>query len=382
MPNSLNLKRICVVSPTLNAYSETFIRAHIERLPGKVYVLSGGSLPSHADGEPLIRDHSAPARGGFLLKRRLMGLPGDWEARRRAAVETFLRRQKIQVVLAEYGQTGVAMMDLCAKAGIPLVVHFHGHDAYKSSVLEENRHTYPALFRRAAAVVAVSQDMVRQLSELGMPAEKLHYNPYGVDTTLFAAADPAQAGPVFLTVGRFVDKKGPLLTLLAFKQALAEVPDARLVMIGDGLLLDASMQVARATDIAHAVEFRGAQSHPDVAAAMQGARAFVQHSIRPGDGDSEGTPVAVLEASGSGLPVLSTRHAGIPDVVIDGETGILVEEGDVDGMAQAMIRLVRDPQLAARLGQAGCKRVGENFSMERSIGNLWGIIELTIEENI
>jgi len=382
MPNSLNLKRICVVSPTLNAYSETFIRAHIERLPGEVHVLSGGSLPSHADGEPLIRDHSVLARGGFLLKRRLMGLSGDWEARRRAAVETFLRRQKIQVVLAEYGPTGVAMMDLCAKAGIPLVVHFHGHDAYKSSVLEENRHTYPTLFRKAAAVVAVSRDMARQLGELGAPAEKLHYNPYGVDMSLFADAAPAQADPVFLTVGRFVDKKGPLLTLLAFKQALAEVPDARLVMIGDGLLFDAAGQLARAMGMGPAVEFLGAQPHHVVAEAMQRARAFVQHSLRPGDGDSEGTPVAVLEASGSGLPVISTRHAGIPDIIIDGETGILVEEGDVDGMAQAMIRLARDPQLAARMGRTGRRRIEERFAMERSIDNLWRIIELAIEENI
>jgi len=369
------MDKLAIVTPSRSAISETFILAHIERLPAKAHVLHGGHLPTHADGEPLIHNHSALARGGFLLKRRLRGLPGDWEARRRTAVEAFLRRQKIQVVLAEYGPTGVAMMELCARAGIPLVVHFHGYDAYKSSVLEENRHTYPTLFRRAAAVVAVSQDMVRQLGELGAPSEKLHYNPCGVDMSLFAAAAPAQAGPVFLTVGRFVDKKGPLLTLLAFNQALVEVPDARLVMIGDGLLFDAAGQIARAMGMGQAVEFLGAQPHPVVAATMQGARAFVQHSLRPGDGDSEGTPVAVLEAGASGLPVISTRHAGIPDVVIDGETGILVEEGDVDGMAQAMIRLARDLQLAARLGRAGRRRIEERFSMERSIDNLWRIIE-------
>ena len=89
----------------------------------------------------------------------------------------------------------------------------------------------------------------------------------------------------------------------------------------------------------------------------------------------DGTPVAVLEASATGLPVVATRHAGIPDVVLDGETGLLVDEGDVEGMAAQMIRLADDPELAARLGRAGRQRVCAEFSMEKSIAGLWSIIE-------
>jgi len=371
--------RIAVATPNLDAYSETFIRSHIERLPAKIHVLHGGHWPTEANGEPLVRDYNRLQRLRFRLEQQSKGLPWNGEAKHFRAVFDYLQGHRIQAVLAEYGPTGVAMMDVCAQVDIPLIVHFHGYDAYKSDVLAHHRQQYSKLFASAAAVVAVSQGMYRQLKDLGASEDKLRYNPYGVDTSLFAAADPAQADPAFLAVGRFVDKKGPLLTLLAFKQVLDDVPQAQLVMIGDGPLLDASRQFAHVTKFMHAVEFRGAQSHSGVMAAMQQARAFVQHSVRPGDGDSEGTPVAVLEASASGIPVVSTRHAGIPDVVIDGETGLLVDELDVDGMARAMIRLAQDPELAAGMGQAGRERIEEHFSMEQRIANLWHIIESAIE---
>jgi colanic acid/amylovoran biosynthesis glycosyltransferase len=372
--------RIAVVTPSLNAYSETFIRAHIERLPAEVHVLYGGHLPTLADdGMPLVKKYGTVQRIHFRLAQQLRGLPWDGRAKQTAAIERFLRQHRIQAVLAEYGHTGSAMMGVCAQAGIPLIVHFHGVDAYKSDILSQHKQAYTELFELAAAIVVVSRDMYAQLLKLGAPEGKLHYNPYGVDMSRFAGASPGEAAPHFVATGRFVDKKGPLLTLLAFRQVLDILPEARLVMIGDGPLLEASRQLARSMGFAHAVDFRGVQPHSEVAAAMQNARAFVQHSLRPSDGDSEGTPVAVLEASATGLPVISTRHAGIPDVVVEGETGILVEEGDVDGMAQAMIRLAQEPELAAKIGRAGRRRVEEHFTMDKSIGNLWQIIQSAID---
>lgn len=375
------MANVAIVTPSLNAYSETFIRAHIERLPAKVHVLHGGHWPTHADGDPLVRDYQFLERLRFRLQQQMRGLPWNGEAKHHRAVHEFLKEHNIQAVLAEYGPTGVAMMNVCAEANIPLIVHFHGYDAYKRDILAQYQSQYTDLFNIATDVVAVSRDMLDQLRALGVPENKLRYNPYGVDISFFAGATPSQAPPIFLAVGRFVDKKGPLITLMAFQRVLEKVPEARLVMIGDGPLLDASKQFARVTQIMHAVEFHGVQSPPNVMSAMQKARAFVQHSLRPSDGDSEGTPVAVLEASASGLPVVSTRHAGIPDVIIDGETGLLVDELDVEGMAQAMIRLAQDPELATRMGQAGRRRVEEHFSIEQSIANLWHIIESAIEDS-
>ena len=153
-------------------------------------------------------------------------------------------------------------------------------------------------------------------------------------------------------------------------------------MFGEGPLLGICQQLARDLGIVDHVEFLGSRPHPEVAAAMRRARAFVQHSVRASDGDSEGTPVAILEAGASGLPVVATRHAGIQDVVIDGQTGLLVDEGDIDGMAESMRRLLEDPELARRLGMAARERVVSEYSLDRSIDNLWSIIQAAIHQGI
>ena len=96
------------------------------------------------------------------------------------------------------------------------------------------------------------------------------------------------------------------------------------------------------------------------------------------DGDSEGTPVAILEAGAAGLPVVATRHAGIKDVVIERETGFLVDEGDIGTMADHMIQLAQSPSFAGTMGQQARKHIAGNFSLEKGIGRLWTVLENAI----
>ncbi len=370
---------IAIATPTLNAYSETFIRAHIERLPAEVHVLHGGTPPTLVDdGVPIAAPFTLREHLRWTIGRKVRGLTwADWQ---RYPLVRVLRDTRAQAVLAEYGHMGVSLMAACAQAEVPLIVHFHGHDAYDRSALDGPGKEYGALFEQAAAIIAVSHAMEAQLVRLGAPRGKLRHNACGVDLQLFPAGSPQAAPPTFVAVGRFVDKKAPDLTLHAFRQVVGAVPEARLEMIGDGPLWGTCQRLAEQLEITDRVSFLGVREHAEVASRMQSARAFVQHSITALSGDSEGTPVAVLEAQASGLPVVSTRHAGIPDVVLEGQTGFLVDEGDVDGMAQAMIRLAQDPNLAQSMGAAGRARVEAEFSMDKSIANLWQIIETAIEE--
>jgi colanic acid/amylovoran biosynthesis glycosyltransferase len=368
---------VCVVSPSRDAYSETFIRAHVERLPARVEVLTGGWLPTHAeDGTPLLRQDPV-ARLMRATGRRVLRLASGYLETR--AVVHFLKRRRITAVLCEYGPTGVMCYPACRTARVPLIVHFHGFDAYDRTTLDSFGRSYPQLFEAASAIVAVSRHMEQTLLDLGAPRKKLHYNPYGVDTKVFRGAEPAAVPPRFLSVGRFVDKKAPHLTVLAFSLVAREVPEAQLTMIGGGPLMEASRQLARALRIGERVDFVGPQPPLDVAAAMRRSRAFVQHSVVTSYGDSEGTPVAILEAGASGLPVVATRHRGIADVVVDGTTGFLVDELDVDAMAERMLRLATDAQLADRLGRAGREHVASNYLVEDRIASLWQIISGTIE---
>jgi glycosyltransferase involved in cell wall biosynthesis len=278
-------------------------------------------------------------------------------------------------LLADYGPTAAELLDACERATIPLVARFHGYDAYQREVLARFREGYARLFQQAAALIAVSSDMKDQLIRLGASPSRVHWIPSGTDMKLFRPGDPKDAPPHFLAVGRFIPKKAPELSLAAFAKVAERVPDARLTMMGDGPLRDLCVRTADALGLGARVRFPGSVDHEMVRAAMQQCRAFVQHSVKAGDGDSEGTPNAVVEAHASGLPVVATAHAGIRDVVVHGETGFLVPEGDVAGMATAMMELVRSPQRAGEMGRAGRRHVMEAFSLERSLRMLGQVLE-------
>jgi glycosyltransferase involved in cell wall biosynthesis len=254
-------------------------------------------------------------------------------------------------------------------------VRFHGYDAHRRGVLERHANDYRRLFSGASAVVVASQAMAAQLERLGAPSHLIHLVPCGVDSSLFGGACPEQAPPIVLAVGRFVEKKAPQLTLLAFREAAKGLPDARLRFVGAGHLLDACRDLAVGLGIEHQVVFLGAQSHEVVQREMRSARVFVQHSVVAADGDSEGFGISILEAGATGLSVVATRHDGIPDFVRDGTDGYLVEERDVEAMAAALRRLMDSPGLAGQMGTAFQTRVRQEFSMERTMSRLLGILE-------
>lgn len=361
-------RTLAIVLPYAPAPSETFITNHIVNLPAKIVTVQGW--------RPSIEGRTVLSFPQLIFHKVLRSLSGQGLGRETTAayVKAF-RGHRVAAVLAEYGTTGVMTVDACRQLHIPLIVYFFGYDASVTSVLEEHAESYRRMFQEACAIIAISRSIRRRLVSLGAPPEKVHYIPCGADCGQFAGASPADAPPLFLAVGRFVEKKAPHLTIRAFAMVHSAHPSARLRMIGDGPLWNECRELARTLGVAEAVEFLGTQTHSVVGSEMQQARCFVQHSVAAASGDCEGTPVGILEAGGSGLPVISTRHSGIPDMVIEGETGFLVDEGDVEGMAKHMLHIAEDPALAARLGQASRKRIEEHFSLAGTISALWEVIE-------
>jgi colanic acid/amylovoran biosynthesis glycosyltransferase len=377
----MNRPTICINYSLSNiSYSETFIGAFIERLPARVVGLDGVQqalpFPIYFIVKGLVKGLPVFSKYSRLITEKTAKSLADFT--HNLVLKRFFKKNQVSAMLAEYGPSGVTLMDACAMAGIPLIVHFHGRDAYEHSILEYYRTGYMRMFEMADGIIAVSRDMQKQLLSLGASSDKVHYVPSGVDCSIFYGADPGKNPPIFIAVGRFVDKKGPQLTLLAFKKVVELYSPARLIMIGDGVLLEACKQLAKVFKIADIVRFPGPLSSFEVARMMRKSRAFVQHSLRPSHGDSEGTPVAILEAGASGLPVVSTRHAGIKDSVIHGETGYLVEEGDVEKMAEYMITLATDPNLASSLGKRAREHICSNFTVEKNIEQLWQIISSSI----
>lgn len=363
--------RLVIVKNREVGISETFIRAHVERLPATTCLVHG--LPPRREG---LAVPALPLLDRAETKlRRLLGRNRPSHTRWTACYLRLFSEFKPTAVLAEYGPTGVLVRPACARLGLPLIVHFHGYDASDRSVIEEYRDEYRILFREAQALVAVSEPMRRALIELGADPAKVHYNPCGVEVERFDPGNPAETDCIFLAVGRLVEKKAPHLLLLAFARVVSQQPEARLRVVGDGPLLGICKDLVRALEIEHAVEFLGALPHGAVLQEMRRARAFVQHSVVADSGDSEGTPVAVMEAGAAALPVVATRHAGIPAVVVENQTGLLVNERDVVAMGDAMLRLARRPDLAREMGLEARSRVSAHFGLSGSIEHLWSIIE-------
>lgn len=370
----LQRNRIAMVSPSLDAYSETFIQSQKNGLDAKVFYYYGGRLPTHLEqyGKLLSRKDLL-----FSKIKRKLGLT-HFSPNELAFIRS-LKEKKIQVVLAQYGTTAHCIVKICEYLKIPLITHFHGYDASVNSVIE-NCDKYKYVFDYSSFVIAVSISMREKLIELGCSMDKVIYNTYGPNP-LFLKLKPQSKEQTFVGLGRFVNKKAPYYTILAFSKVLGQYPDAKLVIGGNGSLYEVCKNLVRYLNIENSVSLPGILTKEQFLSYLSTSLAFVQHSVTAIDGDQEGTPVAVLEASAAGLPVISTFHAGISDVILDGETGLLVEEHDVDAMARKMIRLLENKELAFHLGKNGKERIETHFTMEKHLKTIDALITKAIEEN-
>jgi colanic acid/amylovoran biosynthesis glycosyltransferase len=342
---------IVLVRPRRRGVSETFIDAQSLTLSPKMREI--GSSP--------------------FFKR----LPGS-RALATIRYKTILQRNQPDIVLAQYGPIGVEVSSACSQMRIPLAVYFHGFDASVESVLDKNRESYRHLFAEAGAIIGSSKLMRDKLIDLGSPAKKTFYVPYGVDCEKFRGAEPEKSLPLFLSVGRFVEKKGQVFSLRAFARVFRRYPESRLKMVGTGPELEFCRKLAAQLGIASAVEFVGEQPHQAVMQEMKRARAFVQHSLRAATGDSEGTPVAILEAGACGLPVVATRHGGIPEIISHARTGYLVLERDVESMADYMEKLISCPQIAGQMGRAAREKISCEFSLKKTIPTLAEVLRSAV----
>lgn len=366
-----DMTKICIVGPKTPEASSTFIRAHIRRLANVCSVVHWeNGLPATISGPALSQQ--VGSRVFRKASRWLSNQP--WNHEVTVGYRNVLRSERPDVVLAEYGVFGARVLNACKSEQIPLVVHFHGYDASVEPLIEKYRKEYTQVFQYASAIIAVSRVMQKKLISLGCDTDKVIYSPYGIDCDTFKDANPPASDPTFVAVGRLVEKKAPYLTILAFSKVLDQVPEARLRIIGDGRLMSVCEDVCIASGVSHAVDLLGAAPHDVVAEEMRNARGFLQHSVTAANGDSEGTPLAILEAGAMGLPVVSTRHAGIPDVVLEGETGFLVHERDVSTMSDRILRLAQSPELAGDLGRSAARRIRQYFTIEKSIANLSSIL--------
>jgi len=360
---------IALFSPNQNPYSETFIQAHKQYLRDQVFYYYGTGNTIQLEGF----DRLVPWYRSlwYRLVTKLFKKPTHYL--RDAQLRYSLRMHRIDAVLVEYGNHAYHLRSLLQGCNNPVVVHFHGYDASVKAILERC-HNYRDVFELATTVVAVSKVMQQQLLVLGCPKEKLLYNVYGPRSE-FESIEPDFKEPQFVSIGRFADKKAPYYPILAFRKVLETHPKAKLLMAGDGILLNTCKNLVKHLNLESSVTFLGVVDASETRDLLTHSVALVQHSITANNGDMEGTPLAILEASAAGLPVLATKHAGIPDVVVHGETGWLCEEHDVAAMANYMLWTLEHIEEAKQMGAKGKTLVQDQFNLKRHIDVLQNTLE-------
>jgi glycosyltransferase involved in cell wall biosynthesis len=384
--------------------SETFIAQEIRALEQRGIKLRIVSLrfPTDKHVHPVHREIAAPVAylPEYLYQEPLRVLRGWWQARRlpgyAAAFRQWIADLKRDFTTnrgRRFGQACVLAAELGERAAWPKRLHAHfihtpASVAYythlmtgipwSTSAHAKDIWTTPEWEKREKLasmdwLVTCTETGHRVLAALAPRPEKASLVYHGLDFTRFAeppARTTNTSGLItLLSVGRLVPKKG----YAGLIEALGRLPkdlDWRFRHIGGGPLKDELQAAAQKLGIAERIAWLGAKPQETVLAEYRGANLFILNSRIAEDGDRDGLPNVLMEAQSQRLPVIATNLAGIPELVIDGETGALVPPDDAPALAAAIERLMRDPTLRARMAAAGYARVRGQFSMERGIADL------------
>lgn len=368
---------IAVFNANQEKYTETFVKGQMGQLPYKSIFYYGNPYPIYEHNYGHLISDNTYVRAFIKFFYLLLNL--DFEEYKENQLIKRLQWNKVEMILAHFGPMGTLLTSVSQRSGIPMVVIFHGYDAWHKETVETYSQKYRELFEQASAVIAVSKDIAEQLVRLGCAKEKITYQPAYIDLKTFTPIPNRDYKPIFLAVGRFAETKAPHLSILAFDKVAQKYPEAKLIMIGKdggGLLFEACQQLVKALKLEGRIDFRGICTHDEVRAAMKEASYFIQHSVTtPITMDKEGTPISVVEAMASGMTVIATRHAGIAEVIEHEKTGILVEEYDWEAMVGWMESLLENKNKAEELGNNASEYVHHEAVLLGHIVNLAQVID-------
>lgn len=285
-----------------------------------------------------------------------------------------LKKQNAKLIHARFGVSEPELLEVKKKLGIPMITSFHGFDLPSNKVIyKQYGKNLKQLFRQGDAFTANSDNHRQILIRYGCPPEKVYTHYSGIDTNKFVYKKrevPAEGKIRILSIGRLVEKKGMRYLIEAFREVHQKYPNARLRIVGDGGLLEELKRLVHSLRLDGKVKFLGALSHDQVLKEIQSAHLFALASITSKTGDQEGIPNVLKEAMACGLPVVSTRHAGIPELVQHRKSGLLVSERDVHALAKALKKLVDNPNKWVKMGRAGRKIVEKHFDLNKQIKHL------------
>jgi phosphatidylinositol alpha-1,6-mannosyltransferase len=262
-----------------------------------------------------------------------------------------------------------------ARGRVPVVRTFHNRRSVKPTRLRRR------LYRRTAAVFAVSRQIEARCREAGIDAERVFWIPGAADLPRFTGpTDPAPireefklgTAPVVVSVARMAPNRGHELLLSGFRRLVAVVPDARLLLVGKGEMRARLEQLVAELGLTERVIFTGYRDR-DLPAVLAAADCFALMAA-----GSDESCRAALEAMAAGRAVVAGRHGALPETVVHGETGLLVDDERPESVATALAAVLKDPTRAAAMGRAGRRRAEDVFSPDRSVATVERVYRMLV----
>jgi len=281
-----------------------------------------------------------------------------------------IKRLKPDIIHAHFGFDAVKMIWFASHFKIPLVVSFYGSDVSRLPSEFGWKRRYKKLANTGSHFIAATQFMKQQLIDLGFPVDKISVVRFGVDLDSSPFLEHNQTNHKLMMVGRMVEKKGFKYAILAVHKLKMENFDVNLHLYGSGPLMTKLKKLTQSLSLNGSVTFRGYQPIESVLEAHKDYAVMLAPSVSAEDGDMEGLPNTILEAMARGTPVIASRHAAIPEVVEDSETGFLVDEHDSEALAHTLKEIFQNKYDLEQIRRKARQRVEKDYSVTRMVNEI------------
>jgi colanic acid/amylovoran biosynthesis glycosyltransferase len=290
----------------------------------------------------------------------------------------FLEHGPYDLIHCQFGTLGLQELRIKQVLGgkPKLVTSFRGFDA--TMTVHNQAGCYKELFAEGELFLPVCHSLKKRIVDQGCPEDKIVVLPSGIDCEKFpySLRTVGQGEPVrAITVGRLVEKKGIAYGIEAVARVISSGRCAAYDIVGEGVLRGQLERLIEERGMQAHIRLLGQRTHDETIRLLQGAHILIAPSVTAADGDQEGIPNVLKEAMALGLPVISTRHSGIPELVEDGVSGYLVNERDVDALADRLSYLIDHPEKWAEMGKAGRACVETNYDIKTLNDRLVGLYE-------